>query len=219
MFYDNDDKNDKNNSKIFVSLGNYCLTSMILKKNNLKHVSYPFDWMVTKIDNITHTINDNFTQFLNMNNYTKLRNGTINNVYYNNTRTLFTNINCDHQHHDLTNPKDYNYLVRCVERFNKLVDQDSQIIFVMIQPLYISNLAIEEDTYNKLYDSLCYKFGNKIKLLIFNINKRNNDIYNEKKINKNFIIYELKSKMYIGEYGMKWYDKEGIEKFLELINN
>ena len=50
MFYDNNDTdNTHNKSKIFISLGNYCLTSMIFKYNNLKFESYPFDWMVSKM--------------------------------------------------------------------------------------------------------------------------------------------------------------------------
>jgi hypothetical protein len=208
------------NTKVFVSLGSYCITSMILQKNKLKKLSYPFDWMVTKIDNITHVINDDFTQFLNIKNYTKTRKGTRNNVYYTNTHTLFTNIDSgDHQHHDLFKKEEYNYLIRCVERFNKLLTLNKQLIFIMIQPLYISKLVIEEDAYIKLYNALHNKFGDRMKLLIFNINKINNDIYHERKINDNLIIYELKSKIYCGEYKMMWYDKEGIDKFLKIITS
>ena len=86
---DTDNNDTHNKSKIFISLGNYCLTSMIFKYNNLKFESYPFDWMVSKIDNIIHVINDDFKDFLNKNNYTKIKNGTRNNVYFNNTNSLF----------------------------------------------------------------------------------------------------------------------------------
>jgi len=39
MFDDNKDICIKNKSKIFISLGNYCLTSMIFKDNNMKFES------------------------------------------------------------------------------------------------------------------------------------------------------------------------------------
>lgn len=204
MFYDHDDIKDKNNSKVFVSLGNYCLTSMIFKQNNLKFDSYPFDWMVTKIDNITNIINDDFKDFLNVNNYTKIGKGTRNNVYYNNTNTLFNFQfdSGDHQHHILTETNDYNYITRCVKRFNNLINTDKQIIFVIIQPLYLSNLHINDKVYNELYETLFNKFGGNIKLLIFNITNKDNKIYNENKINDNFFIYELKSKMCLDDCGM-----------------
>jgi hypothetical protein len=222
MFYDNNVINDhKNDSKIYVSLGNYCLTSMIFKYHNIKVESFPFDWMVTKIDNVTNIINDNFKEFLNVYNYTKIQKGTRNNVYYNNTNTLFNFQfdSGDHQHHDFTNQNDYNYITRCVKRFNDLINTDKKIILVMIQPLYLSNLHIDDILYNNLYETLLNKFGDNIKLLIFNITNNDNKIYNERKINDKFFIYELKSKMCLGDFGMMWYDKEGITKFLELVCN
>jgi hypothetical protein len=89
----------------------------------------------------------------------------------------------------------------------------------MIQPLYISNFQVDDKLYNKLFDTLFNKFGDNIKLLIFNITNNNNEYYSEKKINDKFFIYELKSQIALGKYGMMWYDSEGIEKFLKLINN
>jgi len=86
----------------------------------------------------------------------------------------------------------------------------------MIQPLYLSNLHINDKVYNELYETLFNKFGCNIKLLIFNITHKDNKIYNENKINDNFFIYELKSNMCLGDCSMMWYDKEGIKKFLEL---
>jgi hypothetical protein len=223
MFDDNKDICIKNKSKIFISLGNYCLTSMIFKDNNMKFESYPFDWMTSQIDNIIHIINDDFKDFLNKNNYTKIKHGTRNNVYYNNTNSLFNlksrGFECDHEHHDLTKEKDYNYLTRCVERFNNLINIDKQKIFVMIQPLYISNLQVDDKLYNILFDTLFNKFGDNIKLLIFNITNINNEYYSEKKINDKCFIYELKSKILLGGYDMMWYDNEGIEQFLKLVNN
>ena len=60
---DNFIENEKNNT-LYVSLGNYCLTSMLLKENNLKYESYPFDWMVSCIENVIDIFSDNFTNFL-----------------------------------------------------------------------------------------------------------------------------------------------------------
>lgn len=69
---------DKCVENTYVSLSNYCLTSMILKDNDLKVSSYPFDWMVTCIDNIIHILEDNFSTFLNKEKYTVLNGQTCN---------------------------------------------------------------------------------------------------------------------------------------------
>ena len=219
MFDDSNDRDTRNMSKIFISLGNYCLTSMIFKYSNLKYESYPFDWIVSKIDNIIHIIDDDFKEFLNRNNYTKIKDGTRNNVYYNNTNSLFNFQfdSGDHQHHDFSKENDYNYINRCVSRFNNLANTDRQKIFVMIQPLYLSNLQIDDKLYDKLFEVLLNKFGNNIKLLIFNITNSNNKTYNMREINDKCFIYELESNMVLGDCGMMWYDRKGIEKFLELV--
>lgn len=219
MFLDESKKNDNENDKMIVSLGNYCITSMILKENNLKNTSYPFDWMISIIDNIIHVINDNFNEFLNRKNYLEVDNvlSTKNVFYFENTSTMFKEIKNDHPHHNLlSNQNHYNYLKRCVDRFHDL-NKYNKIIFVMIQPLYLSPMVdLNKKLIIELYEILKNKFGDKIKLLIFTINKIDNSIYIENKINENIIIYELKTKL-IDKYGMKYFDEEGIKQFIQII--
>jgi hypothetical protein len=216
MFIDEYENNNTN--KIYISLGNYCLTSMLLKENNLKYESYPFDWMVSCIDNIINIFEDNFNEFLNKNNYYGINNQTRNNYYINNTKKIFNNIEFDHQHHNLLEINDYNYLKRCVERLNNVHHKYEKIIFIMIQPLYLNNLSIDKLNIIKLYDILYNKYGNKIKLCIFNIINENNNIYKEEYLNQNLVIIELDTKMICGKYGMMYFDNNGINKFLKIIN-
>ena len=49
--------------KYTCSLGTKCHSSQILKINNLKVCSYPFDWIFSNCDNIIHCIEDNFNIF------------------------------------------------------------------------------------------------------------------------------------------------------------
>ena len=51
------------------SLGSLCHSSQILKRNNLKIYSYPFDWIFSCCDNIIHCIEDNFNIFLDKSYY------------------------------------------------------------------------------------------------------------------------------------------------------
>ena len=148
---------------------------------------------------------------------------TRNKFYYPNTSKLFTDekslrLKTDHQHHDLTKPEDYSYLTRCVERFNNL-GKDKKLVFVMIQPLYISNCKVDNSEYSKLYNVLTKKFGITVKLLIFNMVKLNNEVFNEEIIGNNIQVYELESKISKGSYGMQWYDEKGVNKLLEIVKN
>lgn len=221
MFMVDNHKHELNLDREIVSLGNYCLTSMILKDNGLKNFSYPFDWMVTCIDNIIHSIKDDFKQFLNTDNYLLINgsNGTRNKFYFAQTTKLFgglTKIMTDHQHHNLLIGDDYEYLNRCVTRFNEL-GKYKELVFVMIQPLYLLNTTVEKEKYITLYNLLKAKFPVKIKLFIFNITKVVNDVFREDIIHENLIIYELKAKIVKGSYGMQWYDAGGWTKLLEII--
>lgn len=213
----NDEIENNNNGKIYISLGNYCLTSMLLKENNLKYKSFPFDWIVSCIDNIIDIFEDNFIQILNKDNYTIIDNKTKNNYYINNTRKLFNDLDIDHQHHNLLKDNDYEYLKRCIERINNIHNIYESITFIMIQPLYLNNLSVDNNKIIKLYNVLSNKYGNKIKLCIFNIINKNNNIYKEEYLNENCIVVELNTNMICGNYGMMYFEQNGINKFLEII--
>ena len=86
-----EEKINNNKNVIYVSLGNYCTTSWLLKSHNLKYESHPYDWMVTCLDNVIHNLEDNFTEFLNKNNYIhniNINKGVKNVFYFKNTRII-----------------------------------------------------------------------------------------------------------------------------------
>jgi hypothetical protein len=87
----------------------------------------------------------------------------------------------------------------------------------MIQPLYLNNLSTNNDKILKIYNVLSNKYGNKIKLCIFNISNKNNNIYKEEFLNENLIVVELDTNMISGNYGMMYFDQNGINKFLQII--
>lgn len=117
-----EEKLQKQTDTIYCSLGNYCITGWLLKSHNLKFESYPFEWMVTCLDNIIDCIEDDFNSFLDKTNYLQYKNGTINKKYIKSTQYLFGEnfIKYDHQHHNLLTDTHYNYLQRCINRFNDI---------------------------------------------------------------------------------------------------
>jgi hypothetical protein len=211
----------------FISLGNYCLTSMLLKENNMKNESYPFDWMVSCIENIIDVFDDDFSKLLDKNNYINTSFGTRHKLYYDKTNVLFKDdpkfqkLLTDHQHHHLlTNNDDYNYLLRCINRIRNIFKNYNNVIFIMIQPLYISQKNNDDNLILELYTTLKKYYNNKnFKLLIFNIVKINNNEYKKTKLNEEVYVYELKTNMVIGNYRMMYFDKDGINKFIEILKS
>ncbi len=106
------------------SLGERCHSSQILKNNNLKICSYPFDWIFSSCDNIIHCLEDDFKTFLDKSYYVSLTNKKCGHSLYN--ERMFNH------HNPLINHTEYNYYIRCVVRFRQLLIQDKHKLFIMI---------------------------------------------------------------------------------------
>jgi hypothetical protein len=105
---------------ICVSLGPNCQTSGAIKQLGYKKESYPFDWILSDLKIIIYSISTNFSEFLDRNNYCKTNNKTTlidRNIKY--LELMFA-------HSDpVNNETDFQYIVRCVNRFNNL-DNDNR---------------------------------------------------------------------------------------------
>ena len=51
----------------FISLCPYCVTADYLKITNNRKLAYPFDWIFSSLNIISHCIKDEFRTFLNTN--------------------------------------------------------------------------------------------------------------------------------------------------------
>jgi len=123
----------KKKFKYVVSLGEKCHTASFLKRNNLKKESYPFDWIHSSADIIIHCLEDNFNTFLNKEYYTfpyleyKFQ---YHSFYYPNNNLFMFN------HHNPLNENDYNYYIRCIERFNNVLKSNENKLFIK---MYVNN--------------------------------------------------------------------------------
>ena len=151
------------------SLGSLCHSAEILKRNNFKKCSYPFDWIFSNVDNIIHCIEDNFNIFLDKTYYVEIQDNPTGcgHSYYNNK--MF------YHHKLLNNENDYNYYVRCVDRFKQLLQYEEHKLFTMIF-LHMDN--VNEDNVNEIIEfnkKLSIYTKNYTLLVIFHIeNKQNN---------------------------------------------
>lgn len=120
-----------------------------LKQLNLKTESYPFDWVVSKLDTIKDCIETKFVHFLNVDNYITQQTETVNqiddvkvyigneeiqvNTYYEKGPNHTYNYQLALTHHNLKN--DIDYFQRCIQRFYELLESDVQKCYLYFHPI------------------------------------------------------------------------------------
>ena len=120
------------------SLGQYCHSSQILKRNKYKLCSYPFDWIFSNCDTVIDCIEDNFNTFLDKSYYINISDSQCGHSKYHNE--MFNHFN------PLINNDHYNYYKRCVDRFLKLLQKQENKLFIMF---FINN---RNEPKNKIID-------------------------------------------------------------------
>lgn len=106
------------------SLGSSCHSSQLLKRNNYKVCSYPFDWIFSNFETITHCLKDNFETFLDKSYYINISRKKCGHSKYHSQMWW--------HHNPLINTKHYSYYMRCVERFKDLLTKQEHKLFTMI---------------------------------------------------------------------------------------
>lgn len=131
---------------IYCSLGEFCHASALIKANELKLASYPFDWIFSSDQMIKHCIEDDFRTFLNKSEYnSNLSNPEI--CEHNFYATMVENYQkaegfddrekvIFNHHNPLVNQDHYAYFERCVNRFRELLASDEEKTFVIFQREY-----------------------------------------------------------------------------------
>lgn len=127
------------------SIGTLCHSNQILKNNNLKTCSYPFDWIFSNCDNVIHCLEDNFKIFLDKSYYVTISNKKCGHSYYSH--------NMWWHHNPLLNLDDYHYYIRCIIRFKKLLLCEERKLFVMT---FVNREIFNEEEKNNII-----KFNNK----------------------------------------------------------
>lgn len=145
---------------ILFSIGHRCTSASLIKELHMKFASYPFDWVVSKLDVILHCLSDNFKEYMQVTNYQGMNSETFNlcdnekihichenivfNEYY---EQLFNNHNekgtygmmLAETHHDMRNEKDQGYFQRCVDRFKEMITIPRQKAYLYVHSLMGKN--------------------------------------------------------------------------------
>lgn len=152
-----------------MSVGEFCMTTNLLRKLGVKKFSGPFDWHSTNIETILDCLRTRFQRYLDRSHY-----------YYRpiditQSKTLAGHIRCDHRlypgsftHHDpIKNASDYAYLCRCVQRWNSLLMCPLHKAFVRIRrpgPRSLDTESLED----QLFGALCAHTSN-FRLIILHL--------------------------------------------------
>jgi len=106
-----------------ISLGQNCNTAWYLKQVGVKTESYPFDWIFSSADISESCLRDNFSIFLNKTHMTLKEDccSAGHAIYH---------ANMFHHRNPLLAQEEYDYYVRCVERFNRKFFSGEDILFV-----------------------------------------------------------------------------------------
>lgn len=127
-----------------ISFGHRCSSAIFLQNLNLRTKSFPFDFLVSKLDVIKDCIETKFVHFLNVNNYVTINTQTFDfnetcqvNTYYEtdmqNTQTY--NFKLALNHHNLKIDTDYAHFERCINRLYELFKQDIQKYYLYFHPI------------------------------------------------------------------------------------
>lgn len=154
-----------------IGLGMRCVTAQLLRDMGLRTRSYPFDWIFSSPEVVVHCIEDNFATILDRNEYEAI-----------DSAPQRTNLaRCDHRtyrdvfgirdmfnHHNPLLANDYEYLVRCVQRFKNDIMQNNATLFVVVE----DNHPDAEAAYNRLRNVLDLACAGKASLLFISVVSR-----------------------------------------------
>jgi hypothetical protein len=144
---------------ILFSVGHRCTSASLIKEMRHKFETYPFDWVVSKLDVLVHCIETDFQEYLRVENYVEKQTETFNlcddvkthvcneNIVYNKyyedeyipdklqNKIGTYGMKLVMTHHDIRKEKDCQYFQRCVERFKKILALPQQKFYLYVHPI------------------------------------------------------------------------------------
>lgn len=119
-----------------ISLGSFCHAAAVIRQCGFRKFSGPFDWIFSSPEVTIHALQDNFEKYLDPAQYEPVPED----------KRVVADANlCDHRfyrdkfglrhmfnHHLPTEPRDYSYLQRCVERFRSAIGDPAPKLFLLV---------------------------------------------------------------------------------------
>jgi hypothetical protein len=140
------------------SLGTRCIASMLIKQNKMQTGSYPFDWIFSNPDMVSDCIEDNFQVFLDKKQHISLTSHKSNHEQYVRKRNI-------------TNNNTYESFIRCVTRFNTILNESGRKLFIVAYPMQSSSNISPDiiQSVTRLYNTLNMVTSNFKILVIYHV--------------------------------------------------
>ena len=215
-----------------ISIGYRCSTSALIKNAGLKHESYPFDWLISKLAVVKDCIDNRFAEFMKESNYLDIVSPT-RNIYDDEVidrGNQFMVINTFYQapygatdthSYQLAMPhynvhRDRDYYERCISRFYAVLESSQPKLLVYIHPLLGSKIytQTEEDIVNEFIDFANFihsRYTNATCLfftLVRGLEPKYTCIYNA----NSTIIYKIETNPEVSDYGLILYGNYHMEQ-------
>jgi len=149
----------------FFSLGTHCASSWFLKQSGLKQESGPFDWIFSSVAMVGYSIEDEFRSFLNRDDYVYVadekRKGASHGYGSIGSYVKKFGMNVVFNHHDMRIDENYDYFVRCVNRFRAAIAGPRRVVLLLLG----GQNAIRPDNFDRLAHIVarkaenCFLFG------------------------------------------------------------
>ena len=143
---------------ILFSVGHRCTSASLIKEMKQKYETYPFDWVVSKLDVIVHCMETDFEEFLRVENYEAQESETFNvcdgekthvcnesivyNKFYETQSDLMAantigtyGMKLAMTHHDPRNEVGHPYFERCVARYKKVLSLSQRKYYLYTHPI------------------------------------------------------------------------------------
>ncbi|CAH6421741.1 Papain cysteine peptidase (DUF1796) [uncultured virus] len=163
---------------IFINIGEFCFWTFLLKTMNKRYDAYPFDWMFSNLSFVIEQIDTDFDQF------NKMINQMTKDSFKNYETECFKRPSIPHKNLNIL--EDRQYYVRCILRFQNILQSENQIIFLHIdgqlnkhnEHINLFNKYIKNKYPNLKYliITLCFKQNKSI--LDNYIFEKKNDMFN-----------------------------------------
>lgn len=164
---------------ILFSVGHRCTSASLIKEMRHKFETYPFDWVVSKLDVLVHNIETDFEEYLRKDNYLDKQSETFNlcdgtkthvcnenvvyNKYYENeyipdkieNKIGTYGMKLALTHHDIRKEHDYQYFQRCIQRFKKILSLPQQKFYLYVHPI----MGMVDYQENMMYGGLLTYFN------------------------------------------------------------
>jgi hypothetical protein len=166
------------------SLGGLCHSAELLKRNKFKTCSYPFDWVFSNCDIITHCLENDFQIFLDKSYYNRINDNICEHTYY---YKKGCGLNMFNHFNPLDNAEHYDYYVRCVNRFRSMLKAKEPKLFVMS---FVNLTTIDHTMTNKVvaFNNTIAKYTTNYTLLVI-LHTPNKQRQHHRVLRKNNILF------------------------------